>query len=195
MKNIYITLSRSDTMVSKMISVFSEGQYTHASISFNNNLSPMYSFARKGYMPLPGGLKLEYADEGYYKLHGHTPCAVYALEVEDKVYYTAKALVGSMMDELDKYNYNVIGLILCKLNIPWARRHHYFCSQFVSEILARSHALELPKHTSLMQPNDYVCIPELTLCFEGHMSELAMTKFKGQKSEKTVKSRADCLRG
>ena len=38
-----------------------------------------------------------------------------------------------------------MGLILCKVEVPYRRNHYYFCSEFVSEILAYSQAIELPK--------------------------------------------------
>ena len=53
MKTIYIMLSKSDTMVSKMISALSECEYTHASIAFEKDLSPMYSVASSGILPAP----------------------------------------------------------------------------------------------------------------------------------------------
>lgn len=173
MKTIYIMLSKSDTMVSKMISALSECEYTHASIAFEKDLSPMYSFARKGNMPLPAGLRLEYADKGYYSEHGDIPCAVYELIVDDKTYYSAQKLVAEMIKQIDSYTYNVIGLFLCKFNIyAYDREHHFFCSEFVGDILARSNALKLPKPPSLMRPNDYTNIPELSLRFQGRMDEL-----------------------
>ena len=94
--------------------------------------------------------------------------------VDDKVYYSAKRMVTEMMKQIDSYNYNVIGLLLCKLNISvYDRDHHFFCSEFVGNVLTRSNALKLPKPPSLMRPNDYTNIPELSLCFRGRMEELA----------------------
>ena len=166
-------LSRSETMVSRLIGLFTSEPYTHVSISFKESLAPMYSFARLGTLPLPGGLRLEYADRGYYKEHYHIPCALYAFQVSDEIFNTARTLVRKMMDEQERYNYNVLGLLLCKLNIAYSRPYHYFCSEFVSNVLEKSHALKLPKPPSLMRPCDYTHIPELTLMFKGEMHELA----------------------
>ena len=148
-------LSRSETMVSRLIGLFTCEPYTHASIAFNENLTPM-----------------EYADRGYYKEHYHIPCALYAFQVSDEIYNTARTLVRKMMDEQERYTYNVLGLLLCKLNIAYSRPYHYFCSEFVSNVLEKSHALKLPKPPSLMRPCDYTHIPELTLMFKGEMHEL-----------------------
>lgn len=173
LKTIYIILSRSETFVSKIIGAVTAEPFTHASIAFDDTLSPMYSFARKRTFPLPGGLRLEYVDKGYYKEHKHIPCALYSLEVSDEVYCAARNLVAEMLLELDRYNYNVIGLVLCKLNIAFSRPYHFFCSEFVSNVLERSHALKLPKTPSLMRPSDYTRIPGLELRFNGEMQGLA----------------------
>ena len=65
-----------------------------------------------------------------------------------------------------------MGLILCKLEVPYRRNHYYFCSEFVSEVLEMSNALELPKHPSLMRPADYTKIEELNCLFDGKLHEL-----------------------
>ena len=49
-----------------------------------------------------------------------------------------------MMAHGSLYQFNVIGLAPA-MHIRWAkRRRHYFCSQFVSEVLKKSGAMELP---------------------------------------------------
>lgn len=173
MKTIYILLTRTDTWISRTIGVLTADRYTHASIAFNAELQPMYSFARKyTNMPLPAGLRVEPLHKGIFKKMNHVPCALYALEVTDEVYYSARREVDRMMMEAPRYQFSVIGLILCKLNIPFHRRHHFFCSEFVSEVLHRSKALQLPKDTSLMRPNDYTLIPALTCRYEGRLNQL-----------------------
>ena len=53
------------------------------------------------------------------------------------------------------------------MNIAYDRKSHYFCSEFVSEVLEMSNALELQKHPSLMRPADYTKIEELNCLFDG----------------------------
>lgn len=173
MKTIYILLTRTDTWVSRTIGLLTADPYTHASIAFNAELQPMYSFARYyPNLPLPAGLRIEPLHKGFFKQQSHVPCALYALEVTDEVYAAAQHEVDRMMLEAPRYQFSVIGLILCKLNIPFHRRHHYFCSEFVSEVLHRSKALTLPKDPSLMRPGDYTQIPALTCRYEGRLNQL-----------------------
>lgn len=172
-KKIYILLSCSETVVSKCIGVFTAEPYTHASIAFDSGLSPLYSFARLGKYPLPGGFRLEFTDSGYYKEHSGIRCAVYSLETDEQSFELAQRLVEKMRRSPALYRYNVLGLALCKLNIAWRREHYYFCSEFVSFVLSTANCMELPKNPSLMRPCDFMRLPELKPEFEGTMHELA----------------------
>lgn len=172
MKIIYILLTKSDTYMSKIIKLATDDKYTHASISFEETLQPLYSFSRLQLTPLPAGLHNEPFDSGFFKKYPYLPCALYSLEVEDHVYDSAKAAVENMMTSASLYRYNVMGLIFCRLNIPINRKYHYFCSEFVSEILKNSKALNLPKEPSLMRPADYMNIDGLTCLYEGSLDEL-----------------------
>lgn len=173
MKEIYILLTKSNTYVSKLINLFTSDKYTHVSISFDENLVPLYGFSRKYVnFPLPGGLKLEPLDQGLYKKYSDMPCALYKLEVTEEVYKTAKNKVEKMKENANKYSYNVLGVLFCGLKIPFPRKSKYFCSEFVSKILTQSNALKLPKHPSLMRPIDYTTIPQLECIYEGKLNEL-----------------------
>ena len=58
------------------------------------------------------------------------------------------------------------------MHIRWKRRRHYFCSQFVSEVLEKSGAMELPKDSTLMHPSDYTTLPGLECLYTGPLREL-----------------------
>lgn len=179
MKSIYILLTRSRTSVSRLIYLATADPYTHSAISFDEDLDTLYSFSRKYIrLPLPAGLHSESLDKGFFKKYDDIPCALYELKVSDDIYESAKKDVEAMMEEADIYRYNIIGLILCKMNIPYHRKRHYFCSQFVSEILKNNNALELPKDTALMKPVDYTMLPELECKFVGNIRMLSQNKEK-----------------
>lgn len=101
------------------------------------------------------------------------PCKLYKLQVNDEIYTLARQEVQQIIDHAGEYRFNIIGLLLCQLNISYHRKHHFFCSQFVSEALKNSRALKLPKDTSLMKPSDYMRIPELVCLYQGQLRELA----------------------
>ena len=58
----------------------------------------------------------------------------------------------------------------------WQRRHHCFCSQFVSEVLEQGGALALPKDSTLMHPNDYALLPQLKCLYKGRLADLPQRK-------------------
>ena len=177
MKKIYILLTRSGTLVSQLINLATSDPYTHVSLSFEPDLQPMYSFSRKFvHLPLPAGLRVEPLDTGFYKKYDSIPCALYELNVTDDVYQNAKNEVERMMQDAKHCPFNLVGLLLCQMQIPFHRENQYFCSEFVSEVLARSHALPMPKVPSLMRPNDYAHLPQLCCRFQGRLNELLTRK-------------------
>lgn len=177
MKTIYILLTRSTTILSRLVHFVTEDTYTHAALAFDEELRTLYSSSRKnGKTLFPAGPCVEDLKHGYYSMHDRIPCAVYELKVSDEVYEDAKWEVQKIMEKADQYHFNILGLFLCQMNIPYHRRNYFFCSQFVSEVLHRSRALNLPKDTSLMKPSDYMKIPELFCLFQGYISELISGK-------------------
>lgn len=177
MKSIYILLTRSDTVISKIIRAATNDLYTHASVAFNEELKPLYSFSRRYIsFPLPAGMQIESTDSGLYKKYDNMPCAVYELKVTEEIYCSAKCIAERMISEASKYRFNILGLFLCRMNMPLHRRYHYFCSEFVAEVLVRSNALDLPKAPSLIRPNDYAGFPELNCIFTGKMRELNLVR-------------------
>lgn len=175
MKTIYILLTRSNTLVSRLVYLFTRAEYTHVSISFEENLETFYTSSRKnGRTMFPAGPTRESFKYGWFKRYGKIiPCALYELKVSEEVYEQAKIEAEFFMKNADHYHFNVLGLILCKFNISWDRKNHFFCSQLVSEILIRSNALEIPKEPTLMRPTDYMEMKELECRYKGYIYDLA----------------------
>lgn len=177
MKTIYILLTRSGTLLSNLVYAVTGASYTHASLAFDDELSCLYSSTRKnGYTMFPAGPSREYLNRGIFRLRGNVPCALYALEVSDEAYIRAKRRAEHMMVHGNLYRFNTLGLLLCALHVRWKRRRHYFCSQFVSEVLEKSGAIELPKHSTLIHPNDYTGFSQLKCVYKGRLEDLPQRK-------------------
>ena len=173
MKTLYIFLTRSGTLLSNLVYSLTGAQYTHISLAFDEDLSTLYSSTRKnGYTMFPAGPSREYLDRGVFRLRPEAPSALYALEVSEEAYIRARRRADHMMAHGKLYRFNVLGLVLCAMHIRWQRRRHYFCSQFVSDVLEKSGALELPKDSTLMHPNDYTQLGQLRCVYEGRLSGL-----------------------
>ncbi len=173
MKTLYIFLSRTDSIVSKIVRLFTKTYYTHASLAFDEELVFLYSSARKkGVKMFPAGPTQESLYRGFFGRDPHTPCVLYALEVSEEVYNKARAEIDFFMDNSDNYKFSVLGVIACKLGIKWQRKNKFFCSQFVAEILKRSGADILAKEPCLTHPRDYEKLPDIEKLFEGTIGEI-----------------------
>ena len=173
MKTLYIFLTRSGTLLSNLVYHITGAQYTHVSLAFDPDLTTLYSSTRKnGYTMFPAGPSKEYLNRGVFRLREDIPCALYALDVTEEAYLRARRRADHMMAHGELYRFNSLGLLLCALHIRSKRRRHYFCSQFVSEVLQKSGSLDLPKHSTLMHPNDYTSLPELRCLYQGRLGDL-----------------------
>ena len=173
MKTLYIFLTRSGTLLSNLVYHITGAQYTHVSLAFDPDLTTLYSSTRKnGYTMFPAGPSKEYLNRGVFRLREDIPCALYALDVTEEAYLRARRRANHMMVHGELYRFNSLGLLLCALHIRWKRRRHYFCSQFGSEVLQKSGSLDLPKHSTLMHPNDYTSLPELRCLYQGRLGDL-----------------------
>ena len=142
MKTLYIFLTRSGTLLSNLVYSLTGAQYTHISLAFDEDLSTLYSSTRKN---------------GYTMFHAGP-----SREYLNRGVFLMRENIPCAL----------VGLLLCWMHIRWQRRRHYFCSQFVSEVLQKSGALELPKPSTLMHPSDYAELPELRCLYRGTLAGL-----------------------
>jgi hypothetical protein len=173
MKKIYILLTRSTTLVSRTVHFVTKAPYTHVSLCLDDKMRMLYSSSRKnGRTIFPAGPCIERLDYGFWDKHPETPCILHEIEVSDEAYERIREEIQGILDRQEHHHFNIIGLFLCYFDIAWARERHFFCSQFVSEMLRRSDALELPKHPTLMRPMDYARLERLRCVYEGDLRGL-----------------------
>lgn len=72
-----------------------------------------------------------------------------------------------MLLNRDTYHYFLRGLFFCCLGMEAHRENHYFCSQFVAELLSYAGVPGIPKPPSLMTPLDFLKIPGLDRIYTG----------------------------
>lgn len=150
-RSVYILLTRSDTYFSRLIHLLTDEDYTHVSICLDADLQHFYSFGRKSDLFMfPAGFVQEDLQCGVFRRFHQMPCALYELQVPLTVYQQIKQRILLMQYTADIYHYNCLGVVLCKLEFAYQRRYHYFCSQFVADLLQRSGALEFSKAASLV---------------------------------------------
>jgi hypothetical protein len=172
MRKIYIMLSYTGTAPSKIIKLFSKEKYSHVSIALDSELTELYSFARKRVNnPFIGGFIKEDIGDGIYKKFYNTKCLIYSIEVPDEQYKEVENIIKEFEVKKHSLHYNIIGLLGVMLNVPIERRNHYFCSQFVSEVLLRSGVINFDIPPALVQPAHFYNMENKNVVYTGLLSE------------------------
>ncbi|GIO40937.1 hypothetical protein [Paenibacillus apis] len=170
--SVYILLTNTGTLFTKMIKSYTRAPYNHASISFNRELSELYSFGRKKPgNPLNGGFVREDIKTGTFSKYPNTTCVIYELQVSEREVEKMKRVLQLFIKQRNKYLYNILGVIGIALKEPVEFSNSYFCSQFVAEILERSGIKLWNKLPALVTPDDFRQSDRLHLIYEGKLSD------------------------
>ena len=179
MKSVYVLLTRTNTVPARLIHVITGDDYTHASISLDKDLNGLYSFARRNiHIPLIAGLIHENIHTGIFAQNLDAPCVLYEIKVSDDIYGDIKSGIEHMMRHYDLYRYNFIGLAMNFFGIPYGRKHHFLCSQFVAHILEKYGALSFDKNVNLIKPVDFCNLPELNEVYRGSLRYVKLYSVK-----------------
>jgi len=174
MKYIYIMLTDTGTITSKLIGFYTRTKYKHVSVCINQDLSEFYSFGRKNlYFPLIAGLVIEYLDRGFYQYFKNTECAIYRLMVDDDKFNRISQHITCFLKNKEYYHYNFLGLAGVIIKRPYKSSHSYFCSQFAAELLLYSGIHDFGKDCALVQPEEFKSIPGIALVYEGKLADFA----------------------
>jgi len=180
-KKVYLLLTDTGTFFTKLIKLYTKKPYNHASISFDSELSEVYSFGRKKVRnPFIGGFVKEDVKQGLFK---QADCAVYSLTVTEVQLDNIKRYIKIMEEQKEYYRYNFLGLFGFIVNKPIKREKALFCSQFVASVLKECNIIDFEKPLSLITPNDLQEVSELKLVYEG---KLKAYPNKGESNELCV---------
>lgn len=162
-KTIFILLVRYTDTFSKLANFIMRGKYTHASIGLSGDKRTFFSFNTvKGF-----------CIERPVKRKRKNDCELYRLGVSEETYADIETRICNFRSNAVEYKYNFIGAFLGALRIPVRFKKRYFCSQFVSELLALSGAAEIKRKPALYFPKHFAKEPQLELCYQGTLCGLA----------------------
>ena len=177
MKEVYIVLTKSNSIFSHVIDLLSPSQYTHASISFDSNLNELYSMGRKyTFLTYPAHMKKEYLDKGFFHYYKQTKIGIYSVEVSDASYIKMKNYVENLYRHNLKLRYSSLGVLCCRLNIKLKRKNKMFCSEFVCNVLKQADENLINKCSELCYPTDFLMINGLKKQYTGDVSHFLKTK-------------------
>lgn len=151
---IYIILTYTGTMLSKIIKLGTRDEFSHVSIALDSGLNKMYSFGRLNpYNPFIGGFVHEYVDSGTFKRFKNTRAKIIELEISDKKYAKIKSAIRKIEQNKDKYKFNVLGLFAVGLHIKLRFKNSFYCAEFVKYVIDSADVgLKLPE---LIRPENF----------------------------------------
>ena len=178
-KEIYIVITQTGTVLSRIIGRITGAEYNHASLSLTPDLRCMYSFGRRhAYNPLWGGFVTESPEFGTFKRFSETRAIVISVPVSRQTYDSLSLKLHEMLENKNLYHYDMIGLLLAGRGIIYKRRHHYYCSDFVRELLV-SFGIEDPEFFEpIVQPMHFLNIPDGHVIYKGKLREYSLDAVK-----------------
>lgn len=166
-KQVYILLTNTGSLLTRLIKLYTKKPYNHASIAFDRQLSEVYSFGRKTVRnPFIGGFVKEDVKAGLFK---QADCAIYSMTVtKDQIQKIKQHLKPFEVQKKD-YRYNFLGLFGVMFNKPIKRKNAFFCSQFVAYLLKESNIIAFDKPLPLITPHDLQHSPKFQIVYEGKL--------------------------
>ncbi len=139
MKKIYIVLTHTGTALSKIIRNYMKDEYTHASISLDEELHEMYSFGRLNpNNPFWGGFVHEYINKGTFKRFYKTKSSIYSLDITEEQYETIKNTIKKIQEEKELYRFNTMGLFAVGFHKKIIKEQSFYCAEFVKYLLEKA---------------------------------------------------------
>lgn len=145
--NVYLVISNTKTAASQALSIFTNKDFNHISISFDKHLKTVVSYNGGENINKPG---LNFERLEYYYKHEDSSLIIYSLKVGAK----AKK---SMIDSI--YNINKEGSAYNFLGIPINKSFKpniMFCSQFVYKLLEKTGVVYFKKRGNTISPTDFI---------------------------------------
>jgi hypothetical protein len=145
--NIYIIISSTGSPASEIISIFTQKQYNHASLSFDKELKTIVSY-NGGEKIYPPGMNQEMIE--YFNKKEDASIIVYKLKITSE----QKRIIIDKIKEINGEGsaYNLLGLITKQTFKP----NIMFCSQFVYKMLKNVGIQYFEKKDENVSPMDLI---------------------------------------
>ena len=168
MKKVYIVLTYTGTLLSRLVKLYTRKEFSHVSISLDENLENMYSFGREyPYLLLPAGFVREGVNFGTFKRFKKTKTAIYSLQVSDSQYDNLKQEIERFNRNKKNYDFNIMGLFTAMFRLKLKRERKLYCAEFVKVVLDDAGVItNLP---NCVRPDDFKYIEGLKLVYIGKL--------------------------
>jgi len=156
-REVYVVFSKTSTGIGKMICDLTHSYYNHVSLSFDKNLSAMYSFGRR-YVnsPLVGGFIIE-RPARYLAADSDIYVKVCRIELTEAEYSHIRELILHFFKHRDDILYNTFGALCSLIGRRGDIKDAYTCIGFVTNALGISGVLTIPELELLMSTDIVYC--------------------------------------
>lgn len=163
---IYIVLMHSGTPLANAIKKVTGDEYSHACISFNSALSPLYSFGGKTKAGESGfGFVVQSSKDNFYKKR-KAKYAVYTMFVSKEGRDAMKERLKYFQKNKEKLKYDIVGLIQIFFGQSTEyKMDKFFCSRFVMDLVSKGSKID--KVPSLWKPDDIKQLYNISLIQKG----------------------------
>lgn len=174
-KKVYIVLSQTGTILSRILKFITKDTYNHSSIALTEDLQTMYSFGRvNAYNPFRAGFVQESPAYGTFKRFKETKVMVLETEISPEAYSEVGQLIREMMKEKAHYHYNYWGVLLAGIKINRQKRNCYYCSEFVRAMILRMGLPGAEEIPAIVKPMHFLTVPHKTV-YVGKLREYVPT--------------------
>ena len=178
MRPIYLVLTYTGTLLSKIIKCYTKDEFSHVSIALDADLKEMYSFGRlRPYNPFIGSFVHEGINIGTFKRFRKTTSEVYSLYVSDEQYEKIYKTIEYFNVNKEKYSFNVLGLICVSIKKKVKRKNRFYCAEFVKHVLKVAGITEAKKLPELVKPQDFKELEHLRLEYKGLLRKYRKKKY------------------
>ena len=168
MKKIYIILTHTGTALSTIIKYYTKDEFSHISISLDENLEEMYSFGRLNpYNPFWGGFVHESIKNGTFKRFKNTRTEIYSLNIENEQYERLEKIIKHFNAYKQKYSFNILGLVCVSIKKKIKRKNNFYCAEFVKHVLKSAGITSGAGLPKIIKPEDFKNIDGLNLEYKG----------------------------
>lgn len=150
-KTISIVFVTGSSILAKSIRKVQGTEFSHASISLDDDLSKIYSFNMRN-----GFNGLTYESVKNYIKEGVTKMGVYTFLVSEKVYNNLEKALDNFNLYINKTKYSILNLLTIPVNIPLDIDMKMVCSEFVDKLLKMANLDLTNKKSSLVGPKDLI---------------------------------------
>ena len=183
MKKIYIILTHTGTVLSRIIKYYTKNEFSHCSIALDNELNEMYSFGRLNpYNPFWGGFVHEGISFGTFKRFKNTKTKIYSLEITDEQYKEIKGIINYIENTKEILKFNIIGLFAVGFHKRISFKNSFYCAEFVKYVIENAGIkTNLPE---MIKPEDFKNLENIKLIYNGKLKDYNVEKVRILKDTK-----------